>query len=71
MGLPNFNTHMNFSRHHFCCFTIASWFVLDKSTAWNICIQHPCFQNLCKIAQASKDSDSNAQHSLSDLLTYS
>ena len=28
----------------------------------NRCLQHPCFKNLCKIAQASKNSDSNAQH---------
>jgi hypothetical protein len=28
--------------------------VLDKSTAWNRCLQHPCFKNLCKIAQASQ-----------------
>ena len=28
-------------------------------------------KNLCKIAQASKISDSNAQHFLSDLLTHS
>jgi hypothetical protein len=35
------------------------------------CLQHPCFKNLCKIAQASKNSDSNAQHFLSDLLTHS
>jgi hypothetical protein len=29
---------------------------------WNKCLQHPCFKFLCKIAQASKNSDSNAQH---------
>jgi hypothetical protein len=46
-------------RHHHCCFTIAPLFVLDKSTAWNGCLQHPCFKNLCKIAQASKVLDSN------------
>jgi hypothetical protein len=28
--LPIFNTYMNFSRHHFYCFTIVSMFVLDK-----------------------------------------
>jgi hypothetical protein len=37
----------------------------------NRCLQHPCFKNLCKIAQASKNSYSNAQHFLSDLLTHS
>ena len=37
----------------------------------NRCLQHPCFKNLCKIAQASKNSDSNAQHFLSDSLTRS
>jgi hypothetical protein len=30
----------------------------------NRCLQHPCFKNLRKIAQASKNSDSNAQHFL-------
>ena len=71
MELPIFNTYMNFSRHHLCCFTVVPLFVLDKSMAWNRCLQHPCFKNLCKIAQASKNSDSNAQHFLSDLLTHS
>ena len=69
MELPIFNTYINFSRHHFCCFTVAPLFVLDKSTAWNRCLQHPCFKNLCKITQAFKNS--NAQHFLSDLLTHS
>ena len=71
MELPNFNTYMNFSRHHFCCFTVVPLFVLNKSIAYNRCLQHPCFQKLCKIAQASKTSDSNAQHLLSNLLTHS
>jgi hypothetical protein len=71
MELPIFNTFINFSCHHFCCFTIAPLFVLDKSTAWNRCLQHPCFKNLRKIAQASIYSDSSAQHFLSDLLTHS
>ena len=31
----------------------------------------PLLQKLCKIAQASKNSDSNAQHFLLDLLTHS
>ena len=55
MELPNFNTYMNLSRRHFCCFTIVPLFVLDKSMALNSCIQNPCFKNLCKIAQASKN----------------
>jgi hypothetical protein len=63
MELAIFDTYMNSSRHRFCCFTIVPLFVLDKSMA--------CFKNLCKIAQASKNSDSNAQHFLSDLLTHS
>jgi hypothetical protein len=71
MELPIFNTYINFSRHHSCCFTVAPLFVLGKSTVWNRCLQHPCFKNLCKIAQASKNSYSNAQHFLSDLLTHS
>jgi hypothetical protein len=37
----------------------------------NRCLQHLCLKILCKIAQASKNSDSNAQHFLSDLLTHS
>ena len=37
----------------------------------NRCLQHPCFKNLCKIAQVSRNSNSNAQHFLSDLLTHS
>ena len=71
MELPNFNTYINFSRHHFCCFIIVPLFVLNKSTAWNRCLQHPCFKILCKIAQASRNSNSNVQHFLSDLLTHS
>ena len=59
------STHINFSCHHFRCFTTAHLFVLDKSTAWNMCLQHPCFNNLCKIAQASKNQDSNTRHFLS------
>jgi hypothetical protein len=67
----NFYTYINFSCHHLCCFTFAPLFVLDNFAAWNTCLQHPCFKNLCKIAQASKNSDSNAQHFLMDLLTHS
>jgi hypothetical protein len=48
MELPIFKIYMNFSRHHFCCFTIVPLFVLDQSMAWNGCLQHPCFKNLCK-----------------------
>jgi hypothetical protein len=70
MELPNFNTYMNFSRHQLCCFTIIPLFVLDKSMAWNRCLQHPCFKNLCEIAQAFKNSYSNTQHFLSDVLTH-
>ena len=71
MEVPIFNTYINFSCHHFCCFIVAPLFVLNKSTAWNRCPQHPCFKNLCKIAQASKNSNFNAQHFLLDLLTHS
>jgi hypothetical protein len=71
MELPIFNTYMNFSRHRIYCFTVAPLCVLDKSMAWNRCLQHPCFKNLCRIAQASKNPDSDAQHFLSDLLTHS
>ena len=71
MELPSFNTFINFSRHRFCCFTVASLFGLDKSTAWDRCPQHPCYRNLCKITQASKNSSSNVHHFLSDLLTHS
>ena len=62
-GTPNFfYTYINFSRHQCCCFTIAPLFVLDKSMAWSRCLQDPCLKNLCKNAQASKNSHSNAQH---------
>ena len=71
MDLPILNTYMNFSRHYFCCFTVAPLFVLDKPMPWNRCLQHPCFKYLCKITQTSKNSDSNAQHFLLDLLTHS
>jgi hypothetical protein len=71
MKLPIFDTYINFSHHQLCCFTVAPLFVLNMSTSWNRCLQHPCFKNLCKIAQAFKNSDSNAQHFLSDLLTHS
>jgi hypothetical protein len=71
MELLILNTYISFFGHHFCCFTVAPLFVLDKYTAWNRCLQHPCFENLCKIAQASKNSDSKAQPFLSDLLTQS
>jgi hypothetical protein len=47
-----------------CLFWINLWLK-------NRCLQHRCFKNLCKIAQASKNSDSSAQHFLSDLLTHS
>jgi hypothetical protein len=35
------------------------------------CLQHPFFKKLCKIAEASKNSDANAQHFLSDSLKHS
>jgi hypothetical protein len=71
MELPNFNTYINFYHHHFCCIIVAPWFVLNKSMACNRCLQNTCFKNLCKIAEAFKNSDSNAQHFLSDLQTHS
>jgi hypothetical protein len=70
MELSIFNTNINFSRHHFYYFTGAPLFVLDKSAAWNRCLQQAS-KNLCKIAQVSKNLDSNTQHFLSDLLTHS
>ena len=33
MELSIFNTYMNFSRHHVCCFTVVPLFVLDKFMA--------------------------------------
>jgi hypothetical protein len=71
MELPISNTYMNFSRHHFCCFIVVALFVLDSLWLKNSYLQHSCFKDLCKIAQASKNLDSNAQHFLSDLLTHS
>jgi len=71
MKLPIFNIYINFPQHHFSCFTIAPLFVLNKSTAWNWCLQYAYFKILCKVAQASKTSDSNTQHFLADMLTHS
>jgi hypothetical protein len=71
MELPIFNTYINLSHHHFYCFIVAPLFLLDKSMAWNRYLQHPCLKNLCEIAQASKNADSNTQHFLSDLRTHS
>jgi hypothetical protein len=62
---------MNFSSHHVCCFTVVPLFLWIHLWVKNRCLQHPCFKNLCKIVQASKNSDSNAQHFLWDLLTHS
>ena len=71
MELPVFNTYMNFSHHHLCCFIVVSLFVLDKSMAWNKCLQDLA-SNICvKFVQASKNLDSNTQHFLLDLLTHS
>jgi len=47
-----------------CLFWISLWLK-------NRCLQHPCFKNLYKIIQASKNSNLNAQHFLSDLLSHS
>ena len=33
MELPIFNTDMNFSRHHLCCFIVVPLFILDMSMA--------------------------------------
>jgi hypothetical protein len=71
MELPISTTYINFSCHHLCCFIVGPLFVLNKSMAWNKCLQHPCFKFLCRITQGSKNLDSNAQHFLSDLLTHS
>ena len=71
MELPIFKTYMNFSCHHFCCFAMFLYLFWISLCLKNRCLQHPWFQNLCKIAQASKISASNAQHFLSDLLTHS
>jgi hypothetical protein len=62
MELPIFKVYMNFSRHHLCCFTVVPLFLLDTPMVYNRCLQHPCFKNLCKIVEASKNSNSNAQH---------
>ena len=70
-GTPNFYyIHELFSpsfvasQLFLCLFWISLWLK-------NRCQQHPCFKNMCKIAQSSKNSDANAQHFLSDLLTHS
>jgi hypothetical protein len=72
MQLPNFKYRHDFSfaiiyvasQLFLCLFWISLWLK-------NRCLQHSCFKILCKIAQASKNSDSNAQHFLLDLLTHS
>jgi hypothetical protein len=70
-GTPNFwYIHELFSSS-FMLLHNCSFVVLDKSMAWNRCLQHPCFKNLWKIAQSSNNSNSNAQHFLLDLLTHS
>jgi hypothetical protein len=51
------------SKFFLCLFWISLWLK-------NRCLQHHCFKNLCIIAQASKNSDSNIQHFLSDLRTH-
>jgi hypothetical protein len=71
MELPIFNTYINFSRHHLCCFTTAPLFVLDESTAWNRCLQHPCFKNLCKLLKPPKIQIPTPNTSFLDLLTHS
>ena len=40
------STHIDFSRHHFRRITVAPSFVLDISTARNMCQQHACFKKL-------------------------
>ena len=71
MELPIFNTYMNFLTIIFVASQLFLCLFWISLMAWNRCLQHPCFENLCKIAQASKNSDSNAQHFLWDLLTHS
>ena len=45
MELPNFNTYMNFYRHHLCCFTIVPlislWLGIDvyNTLASKICVK--------------------------------
>jgi hypothetical protein len=71
-GTPDYKyIHQLFLAIIFVASQLFIYLFLDKSMAWNRCLQHPCFKILCKIAQASKHSDSNAQHFLSDLLTHS
>jgi hypothetical protein len=47
MELPNFNTYMNFSRHHFCCFTVVPLFVLNKSMAHRIGVYNTLASKIC------------------------
>ena len=54
MEPPIFNTYMNFSRHHLCCFIVVSLFVLNKSMAYNRSLQHPCFKNCVKLLKPPK-----------------
>ena len=65
------STYMNFFCHHFFCFTVVPCLFWISLWFKNRCPQHSWFKNLCKIARTSKNSDSNAQQVLSDLLTHS
>jgi hypothetical protein len=54
MKLPVFNRYMNFSYHHLCCFIVIPLFVLDKSMAWNRCLQHPTSKKCVKLLKPPK-----------------
>jgi hypothetical protein len=64
MDLPIFNTYMNFSRIIFGASQFLLCLFWISIRLKNRCLQHPCIKNLCKIAQASKNLDSNTQHFL-------
>ena len=66
-GVTRWNSH--FSIHTWTFLAIISvapqlFLCLFWVSLWlkNRYLQHPCFKNLCKIAQAPKNSDSSAQH---------
>jgi hypothetical protein len=72
-GTPNFkNIHELFSPSfvllHSCSFVYFGYTYGSRIGVYNTLASK---KKLCKIAQASKNSDSNAQHFLSDLVTHS
>jgi hypothetical protein len=73
MELPFFNTYMNFSRHHFCCFTVVPLFVLFWISVWlGIGVYNTVASKICvKLLKPPKIQIPTPNTSLLDLLTHS